>query len=143
MKSLVFTLPPPVLVVELALPAKGLSPNASKGSSRKSKSGTVKLHRDKSGWAFKVAMRNASVGKLESVSIRAVFYFNKNARRDAGNAMASLKPAVDGMVDAGLLRDDSYRRLTELPPLFLVDKARPRVELRVYDRMVEFKESEE
>ena len=42
-------------------------------------------------------------------------------------ALASLKATFDGLVDAGLLHDDSA--LTHLPLVFLVDAKNPRVEL--------------
>ena len=50
-------------------------------------------------------------------------------RLDADNIIGSLKGAVDGLADAGLIADD--RGVTWLPPVRAVDKANPRVELIV------------
>ena len=66
----------------------------------------------------------------------AVQWFGKTAnvlRMDADNAIGSLKGAIDGLADAGLLADD--RGVTWLPPVFAVDKANPRVELVVTESL--------
>ena len=50
-------------------------------------------------------------------------------RRDAANAIQSQKPAIDGVVDCGLLHDDDWTRLTIGRVTFEVDKQHPRVVL--------------
>lgn len=62
-------------------------------------------------------------------SVKITFYFRDNRRRDEDNAIASLKAAFDGVVEAGLIVDDSHKNLVRLPVEFLVDKEDPRVEL--------------
>ena len=57
------------------------------------------------------------------------FFFGDRRSRDKINLNMSLKAAIDGMVDAGLLLDDRW--LTMLPPHVGYDKARPRVVIEV------------
>lgn len=43
--------------------------------------------------------------------------------RDPDNMIASLKPAIDGCVDAGIIKDDSDKHiLYSLPILYVIDK---------------------
>lgn len=65
------------------------------------------------------------------------FYWASNRRRDVDNANSRLKATIDGIVQAGLIADDSYEVLTKEPPVFEVDKHNPRVEI-----VVEKQESE-
>lgn len=44
---------------------------------------------------------------LEKVKIRAVYHPPDNRRRDTSNIFPTIKAAVDGIVDAGVLKDDS------------------------------------
>lgn len=40
-----------------------------------------------------------------------------NRRRDADNLVATLKPCIDGLVDAGVVLDDSPQYVTWMPPI--------------------------
>jgi crossover junction endodeoxyribonuclease RusA len=62
-----------------------------------------------------------------SATVKAVFYHRVKRRRDLDGAGASLKAAMDGLQDAGLIANDSG--LVPLPPELLIDKSSPRVEL--------------
>jgi len=44
---------------------------------------------------------------MEKVKIRAVYHPPDNRRRDTSNIFPTIKAAVDGIVDAGVLKDDS------------------------------------
>jgi len=70
-------------------------------------------------------------GPWARASVRAVFYHSQKRRRDDVNSLAMLKPAYDGMVDAGLLEDDDAAHLTTLGATFETDREAPRVELTV------------
>jgi crossover junction endodeoxyribonuclease RusA len=62
--------------------------------------------------AFLNARRDPFWGQLEGQQRCTVLVsWPSNRRRDVHNVMASVKPAIDGMVDAGLLRDDSDQYL--------------------------------
>lgn len=52
-------------------------------------------------------------------------------RRDIRNAESMMKAAYDGIVDAGILADDSYDVLTHQPTVFERDPECPRVEIVV------------
>lgn len=52
--------------------------------------------------------------KFGTVRIRCVFRAPDNRRRDVANLYLSFKAAIDGLVDAGVLEDDSDRYVREL-----------------------------
>jgi len=66
---------------------------------------------------------------LKDATAAVYFFFADRRSRDKINLNMSLKAAIDGMVDAGLLLDDRW--LTMLPPHMGYDKARPRVVIEV------------
>ena len=80
-----------------------------------------------------VALRSAGVshGPWERATAQATFFHKVDRGRDDVNFLAALKPAYDGIVDSGLLEDDSHKHLTTLPAAFKIDKKSPRVELRI------------
>lgn len=51
---------------------------------------------------------------LTEASVRVVYIIPDKRRRDPDNALASAKPCIDGIVDAGLLTDDSFRVIRHL-----------------------------
>jgi Holliday junction resolvase RusA-like endonuclease len=60
---------------------------------------------------------------------RVVFYAKDARRRDRDNILASMKPAFDGLVDAGILADDEG--LTHAPVRIEIDRKNPRVEITI------------
>jgi crossover junction endodeoxyribonuclease RusA len=52
--------------------------------------------------------------RLGRVKIRAVYYAPDNRRRDVSNLFPSVKSAVDGIVDAGVLKDDNDKFVVAL-----------------------------
>jgi Holliday junction resolvase RusA-like endonuclease len=65
---------------------------------------------------IRMLARNLSSGfpRLDKVKIKAVYYAPNNRRRDMSNLFPSVKPAVDGLVDSGVLKDDSDRYVVSL-----------------------------
>jgi crossover junction endodeoxyribonuclease RusA len=65
---------------------------------------------------IRMVARNLSrdIPRLEKVKIRAIYYAANNRRRDTGNLYPSFKAAIDGLVDAGVLKDDSDRYVVSL-----------------------------
>ncbi|SPT53778.1 Uncharacterised protein [Actinomyces bovis] len=62
------------------------------------------------GWAE--ARRTGNVAPhLERARIEVFLAFSTRGRRDAHNFMPTIKPLIDGFVDAGLLPDDDSRHL--------------------------------
>lgn len=119
------------LMIILPLPSGLLSPNNTVGSigGRFAKAGAIKKYRKRACDVVENArIETAPWGK---VSVKATFYFLRKSRRDPDNATGSLKAAYDGIVDAGLVIDDDYEHMTRLPPIFLIDREWPRVELLI------------
>jgi len=119
------------LIVTLPLPPRELSPNARCNWQCK-----MRLTKKYRGDAY-LAARDAMVRSrlrfpFPAAVVQSVLYFAVRRRRDKDNYQASLKAAFDGLVDAGVLGDDS--QLTPMPPRFEVDVGDPRVELYVEGR---------
>ena len=64
---------------------------------------------------------------VSSATIQMTFFHRTARKQDPDNLLASMKAAIDGLVDGGVLTDD--RDLTHLPPVQKKDKDDPRVEL--------------
>lgn len=113
----------------LPLPPRSLSPNCPVGSrgGRFAKAAAAKKYRQKARETAEAASIESGPWKLASVT--ASFFFPTKRRRDQDNAMAMLKPAYDGLVDAGLVVDDDYDHLKRESPIFAIDTDFPRVEL--------------
>jgi len=58
-------------------------------------------------------------------------YYQHKARRDTDNAIGSLKSMYDGIVDAGIVADDTPDYMTRAEPVMLVDKTQPRTEITI------------
>jgi Holliday junction resolvase RusA-like endonuclease len=117
---------PDVLTVTVGLPARTLSANARVHWAVRMKA--TKRARVESWAATQVAMHEAGEkGGWKEATCQVHWYARDARRRDKDNCLSSLKATFDGMVDAGLLEDDSA--LTHLPLVILVDAKNPRVEL--------------
>ena len=117
---------PDVLTVMVSLPARVVSPNSRVHWAVRAKA--VKKQRIEAWASAQVAMGEADEkGGWREATCQAHWYARDQRRRDKDNALASLKATFDGLVDAGLLHDDSA--LTHLPLVFLVDAKNPRSEL--------------
>ena len=81
----------------------------------------------------RLAVENERIesGPWEKAKIQAVFFHDTNRRRDDVNSMQMLKPAYDGIVDAGLLVDDDNEHLYTIRPRFCTIKSCPRVEITI------------
>ncbi len=63
------------------------------------------------------------------VAVFVAFYHKCKRRRDTDNANGSLKSAYDGIVDAGIVPDDTPEHMTRSEPSFRIDREFPRVEI--------------
>ena len=52
--------------------------------------------------------RQAGIPRLESARVRLVWLVSDRRKRDRENIVATLKPAIDGLVDAGVIEDDAW-----------------------------------
>lgn len=113
----------------LPLPPKALSPNypAFTPGGRFGKARATKRYRE-------LARAAVEAEEVESApwpyaSVKPIFYHVMKRKRDQDNAIASLKAAYDGIVDAGLVVDDDWEHMAREAPEFQIDKQYPRVEL--------------
>jgi len=122
---------PESITVILPIPNRALSPNFMVGGiggrMMKAKA-TSKLRR--------LACEAIGAERIESlpwnkVMVSAVFSHKTKRRRDQDNAMASLKAAYDGIVDAGVVPDDDYEHMNRGTPTFNYDTEFPRVTLTI------------
>jgi len=115
----------------LPLPDKKLSPNKPCGSrgSRLAKARITKRYRQ-TAWAIALNERVAT-GPWGRAQATLVFYWPDRRCRDIRNAEAAMKAAYDGIVDAGILTNDSYDVLTHQPTRFELDRVHPRVEILI------------
>ncbi len=89
------------------------------------------------GMAKLLAMRkgNTSVGKAAVCHYR--FRVPDNVRRDVANMIQSCKPAIDGIVDSGLLADDCWQVLSLGRVEVVIDRNRPGVDIVIEAKKVE------
>jgi len=124
--------------VTLPLPPRILSPNVKTGSigGRMAKSRATRLYRRVAYYkARQMAAFEGSRFPLQHAVATLTFYWPDKRRRDIRNAESSMKAAYDGLVDAGLIADDSSDHLTHGETVFMVvDLDNPRVEIEIVDR---------
>jgi len=83
------------------------------------KADTVRLYRHEAGWRAvlaKNAYTHANGGwwtAPDHATMHVTFVVPDNRRRDKTNLAASFKPALDGLVDAGIIKDDSHQCLDD------------------------------
>ena len=93
--------------ITLRLPwfPRELSPNSRAHWAAKAKA--AKAYREQCGWAVMQARNSFKSPVLATTT----FHVDTKRRYDLDNLMASLKPLWDGLVDAGILQDDSTEHL--------------------------------
>lgn len=67
---------------------------------------------------------------LDPVVLHFTWYM-KNKRKDLDNIAFAKKFVLDGMVEAGILYDDSFKWVKGFTDSFVVDKDNPRVEVEI------------
>lgn len=110
--------------VTLPLPPKELSPNARVHWAARATA--TRRYREA---AYLLALPSRPRRPMQVARVTARFFFKTRRRRDRDNLLASLKPAFDGLADAGLVADDSG--LIHMPVEQHIDRTDPRVELVV------------
>jgi len=112
------------LVVTLPLPPRVLSPNARPHWAAKARA--VRQYRET---ACLCALVERPGRPMQAARVTCRFFFRDRRRRDRDNLLASLKPAFDGIADAGVVTNDSG--MIHMPVEQCVDRVRPRVEIVV------------
>ena len=86
----------------------------------------VRAWRDAAHWIA----RAEKLPKVRKAQIIATLHFGDRRRRDAHNYYPTLKAIVDGLVDHGLLPDDSHQYLIG-PDIRMGEPGTPRVQLYI------------
>ena len=115
-----------IISIVLRLPGKVLSPNSR--SCWQARAREARNYRQACACRA-IAALGGQRPMRECATILAQFYHAQARRRDDDNLIASLKPARDGLVDAGLLADDVG--VTTLPVKRYLDRDNPRVVLTI------------
>jgi crossover junction endodeoxyribonuclease RusA len=114
------------ITITLPLPDKSLSPNARVHWRKKSVA--VKAYRQ-TAWIAAFKASNGRSLHWQKARYKAVFYWPNARCRDPDNAIASIKSALDGIADAGVVINDSV--LWPERPEFHTDTENPRLELTI------------
>ena len=110
----------------LDLPPRELSPNFRSHWAKKAKA--VKYYREQA-WARARIEAPRPFLEWKRATLRTTWYLPDARRRDPDNLMASLKAAIDGLVDARVLADDNG--LIIHPPVLAIDRQWARVVLDI------------
>lgn len=100
-----------MITLTLPFPPAGLSPNRIRREHWSLRSELSKAYREECRLLTRQRLLQLGETKQtlplkEPVRARITFVIKDNRRRDMDNLFAAFKPAIDGMVDAGVLRDD-------------------------------------
>jgi Holliday junction resolvase RusA-like endonuclease len=119
------------ITIILPLPNKVLQPNFTIGSfgGRMMKAAAAKKYR-------RLAREAIEAEQLETlpwkkIFVQATFHYKTRRRRDTDNAMGALKSAYDGIIESGLIPDDTPNYMKRKEPDFKLDKEFPRVILTI------------
>ena len=118
-------------LIILPLPPKVLSPNCAVATpgGRFAKAAAAKKYRvTTKRYVESELIESAPWGK---VFVKAAFFYGTKRRRDQDNAMFSLKAMYDGIVDSGLVADDTPGHMKREIPVLSIDRDFPRVEITI------------
>lgn len=119
--------------ITLSLPPKALSPNARVHWAEKYK--ITRAYRQQAAYLTRIVIGKVFDWKppqWKHATAKMTFYFKDPwRRRDPDNLGASMKAGVDGIVDAGLLKDDSGLRHEPVEIDKAGDKMNPRVVIEI------------
>ena len=103
------------------LPGRELNPNYKGHWSRQAKA--AREFRESAGWCAKAELQKWLQGHEKAELSVTLVIRDRRGYKDLDNALASLKPAIDGCVDAGVIPDDDDEHLSyRLPILYQIDK---------------------
>ncbi len=74
----------------------------------------------------------ARLPRMERVDM-AFYWYEPNRRRDKDNIMAGQKFILDGLVEAGVLKNDGWKQIRDVSHRFAVDPGNPRVEIELME----------
>ena len=115
------------ILLVLPLPNRALSPNARVNPFAKRASARK---------ARRLACEAVEKCQIETLpwkccEVEVYLYHKTIRRRDSDNAVAMLKSTYDGIVDAGVVTDDTPDKMRRKWPQFCHDKKQPRMEVMI------------
>jgi len=120
-------------VLTLPLPAVALNPNRSKGAPWQRQARVKKAYKE-AGFYAATDYVNRTIPRLKipfpAIEIEPTFFFAMKRGRDGDNWAATIKAYQDGIEAAGIVEND--KDVTNLPPIFKIDRDEPRVELLIF-----------
>ena len=131
----------PMFVVKMPMTPKILWPNSKPNRFLKGKAVSTMRALAKTCFMRDIkAIRYPTWKPMDHVVISCVGVFKTNRRRDSRNFTSSLKAVDDGMVDAGLVEDDSPEYISWLTPHMKYEKGvkSPYILYSIYDPKVLF-----
>lgn len=115
------------LLITLPHPPKALAPNARPHYMAKSRA--VANYKGAARLLATEKINEANWKTVKRASLHVKVYFRTNRTRDKDNFLASMKSALDGFAEAGVIKNDSG--FDPQCPEFLKDKDDPRVEVTI------------
>ena len=121
------------MIIKLPLPPKDkkgrsiLSPNTPSHWAAKARA--KKIYREQANIAVLLMLDGNYPPLYEQGRLIFHWYHRTGHRMDVDNIMATMKSAIDGLVDGGIFTDDRY--LTYGDPVQYTDKENPRIEVEI------------
>lgn len=115
------------VIISLAHPHKDLKPNGGTAQ-RFAKARATKVAKESATWAC-MNQYPRFTPQWENVEVEIHAYYTVNRGRDADNLISSLKASLDGICQAGIIKND--KGVVWLPVVWLVDKLTPRIEIMI------------
>ena len=117
---------PKTITLRLPWFPRELSPNVARRLHWAAKAKAAKAYRELCGWEARlqhpVPLHLGSTMFNSLALATTTFHVDTKRRYDLDNLMASLKPMWDGIVDAGILQDDSTEHLRHAESKLIVGK---------------------
>ena len=113
----------------MPFPPAELNPNRARGLRWWTLGQARKLYRETCGWEAKDQAKGVRLSPPVLATV--TFVVPDHRRRDVDNLLAALKPCWDGLVDAGVLADDSHDKLRMGAPVVRVEKGQRYVEIEL------------
>lgn len=85
-----------------------------------------KEYTDLIAWTAKAA----GIPYMERIDV-AIHWYEPNRRRDKDNISAGIKFVLDGLVKAGVIKNDGWKQIGDILHFFDVDRRNPRVEVEI------------
>lgn len=95
-----------------------------------SKKHWTKYRKLKSSETEMVAWLAKKLPKMDRINLTITWYC-KDKRQDKDNIMVGQKFILDGLVEAGVIKNDGWKEIGDIAHKFLIDKQNPRIEVEI------------